>query len=348
MRGLGGAACDPSRTVCEGAKHCVVCELFGCTGWARKFRFQVLGAKGEPQRDQIKKNQEFQLGFTPLRPVTDEEWALLNLTLRLIADYGALGGKTVYKPSEEPGLADLDFDDFKETNGRVCVINARGGLPLKRRDTVLRVGNISVCSVQNLRDTCTGKLHGEPVQIEVERKGSTEQIKAWFGKRHHIDYGLIAFVEENCPVVPVDRKKLEDYVQPSRWRKVDHDDFAWASLENFWCVKGKYLARQNNDKSHFNQVIGRKEPKNKSQQLAVRDTANMWLAGMQQESKKVFSFKEPAEARRTFGFVKPRTVSFEDMKQRLKQVWSNFKDHEFQTGKEILQEIFKSKTKNQP
>jgi CRISPR-associated protein Cmr1 len=28
-----------------------------------------------------------------LRPVQDEEWCLLNATLRLIADYGAIGGK---------------------------------------------------------------------------------------------------------------------------------------------------------------------------------------------------------------------------------------------------------------
>lgn len=59
VRGLGGSACDPSledrknyprssrcpAQVNERTKdghHCVVCELFGCTGWARKFRFQVL------------------------------------------------------------------------------------------------------------------------------------------------------------------------------------------------------------------------------------------------------------------------------------------------------------------
>ena len=50
-------------------------------------------------QDQIKKDDVFKLKFTPLRPVKDEEWALLSLTLKLIARYGAIGGKTIYKPS---------------------------------------------------------------------------------------------------------------------------------------------------------------------------------------------------------------------------------------------------------
>jgi CRISPR-associated protein Cmr1 len=42
---------------------------------------------------QIKEGQSFILRFIPLRPVRDEEWCLLNATLRLIAGYGAIGGK---------------------------------------------------------------------------------------------------------------------------------------------------------------------------------------------------------------------------------------------------------------
>ncbi len=39
VRGLGGKACDPTSDVrCpdQNGRHCVVCELFGCTGWARE------------------------------------------------------------------------------------------------------------------------------------------------------------------------------------------------------------------------------------------------------------------------------------------------------------------------
>jgi CRISPR-associated protein Cmr1 len=106
VRGLGGSACDPTDTKCEGGNHCAVCELFGCTGWARKFRFEVLDEKRDVKTDQIKKNQTFSLRFTPLRPIREEEWELLDATLRLIAQYGAVGGKTVFKPTDESSRAD--------------------------------------------------------------------------------------------------------------------------------------------------------------------------------------------------------------------------------------------------
>lgn len=109
VRGLGGSACDPTHQKdnkpgpCpqpgkgphDAGHHCVVCELFGCTDWARKFRFDVLDGSGKPQQNQIKARQQFQFRFTSLRPICEQEWALLDLTIRLIAEYGAIGGKTV-------------------------------------------------------------------------------------------------------------------------------------------------------------------------------------------------------------------------------------------------------------
>jgi len=41
IRGLGGYACDPTDSKCDGKNHCDACELFGCNGWARKFRLQI-------------------------------------------------------------------------------------------------------------------------------------------------------------------------------------------------------------------------------------------------------------------------------------------------------------------
>lgn len=282
VRGLSGSACDPTqdgnrcpdlkvKNATERLHHCVVCELFGCTGWARKFRFQVLDAQGKTLSSAIAKDAKFQLRFVPLRAVGVEEWALLELTLRLIANYGAVGGRTVFKPSDENSRANA---------------------------------------------------------------------------QHHCDYGLVKLVRAAAPAWQIDRKTLEDYVRSSRWRRVDDDDFAWASLQNFWCVKGKYLARQNNNKSSFNKVIGRPEPKSQA------SGSDSWLAGhrpdrqrgVEAESKKVFSFKEPADAPRTFGFVKPETVSFGQMKQRLKQAWPDFKDADFQTGEAILESLFQRET----
>lgn len=100
VRGLGGYACDPTTHSCKDDTHCVVCELFGCTGWARKFRFDVLH-ESRLRAVGIKKGNTFSLRFTPMRAVWEDEWRLIATALRLIAKYGALGGKTVLKPSEQ-------------------------------------------------------------------------------------------------------------------------------------------------------------------------------------------------------------------------------------------------------
>ena len=281
IRGLGGSACDPTvkEARCPSSNvddpfgfghHCVACELFGCTGWARKFRLQVVDGEGHIIRNQIQAGDLFTLRFIPLRPINPEEWCLLDITLRLIAEYGAIGGKTVYKPTDE-----------------------------------------------RARENCP----------------------------YHWDYGLIKLIE--APALQrLSRDRLESYVRDwSRWRNVDHGDFAWVSLENFWCVKGRYLARQSKNASTFNRVIGRKELKNRSHLLEHSENSGLteeqarWLAGGRGESKKVFSFKNPEEARRTFGFVRPGMISHREMKNRLKEVWEGFKEEEFKAGEEILNEL---------
>ncbi len=282
VRGLGGYACDPSaeQKECKGTDHCVVCELFGCTGWARKFAFAVLDRNGQIQQKQIAANSIFQLRFTELRPIKPEEWTLLDATLRLIAHYGAIGGKTVLKPTDEPDPEDKDERQRKELR--------------------------------------------------------------------HKDYGLIKI---ECPLSfsKCSRNDLESYLKEKEWRKADHDDFAWASLKNFWFVNKKYLARKDAEHSTFNRVVGREESKDRSQFLSENNKINRWLSGwrpvgrrnaanqeQQNESKKVFSFKNPA---RTFGFVKPGLIEFKDIKKRLKDAWSDFSDDKFQVGEQILNEL---------
>ena len=284
VRGLSGSACDPTvdgvrcpdpdkKSPLDEAHHCVVCELFGCTGWARKFRLMVLSEDGNVINGQIKAGTTFVLCFIPLRPISSEEWCLLDATLRLIADYGAIGGKTVYKPSDEQGRANLP---------------------------------------------------------------------------HHRDYGIIQRLSRptdlNCT-----RKTLEDYVHESRWRQVEHSytekkdgknvqhDFSWASLQNFWCVNGRYLARQNFDQSNFNVVIGRQEPKDKA------SSNDSWLAGFPADqknpaSKKVFSFKTKP---RTFGFVQ-RKDNFQGIFEKLKQnnEWKSLSDEDFLIGEQILTNLW--------
>lgn len=278
-RGMDGKVCDPTshmrcpdhavRNPTEQGHHCVVCELFGCTGWARKFRLMVVDNQGGVIQSQIKKGTEFRLRIIPLRPIREEEWCLIDMTLRLIADYGAIGGKTVFKPSDEPN----------------------------------------------------------------------QQVASY-----HKDYGLLEYISgpwilQTKPTLS--KSKLISYVTESRWRNnFKQASFSWASLLNLWCVKGKYLSRQDPSTSSFNKVIGRKEPKKQARDLEQDNDINRWLAGHQKESKKVFSFKHPERGRRTFGFVNTdKKVEFDDIRKRVEDVWSNDK-FDFKCGKEILRELF--------
>ena len=297
VRGLNDNACDPTVTICKDRKHCVVCELFGCTGWARKFRFEVLDENGGTKADQIKQNQikqnqTFSLRFTPLRPIRPEEWTLLDATLHLIAEYGAIGGKTVFKPTDEPS---------------------------------------------RMRET------------------------------HHQDYGIVEILKVDPPITNLNVAEVKKYVREERWRKPESKakdaDLAWASLKCFWFVGGKTLTRENTSASSFNKVLGRKEskacrdcgqvhnppnkcpetkrhPKRESEHLVNRnDEISKWLAGSQQESKKVFSFKNPA---RTFGFVNPGLIDFNTMKQRLTNAWGQ-NGWDFLAGDMIIDQLFAGK-----
>jgi len=77
-----------------------------------------------------------------------------------------------------------------------------------------------------------------------------------------------------------------------------------------------------------------------------KSPVDAWLAGRQQESKKVFSFKHPEEVRRTFGFVKPGLVDFEEMKRRLRSVWQNFRNDEFLEGWQVIEQLFQKEERS--
>jgi len=276
VRGLGGYACDPTsedRCPDKDGNRCVVCELFGCTGWAHKFRLQIITTP-QIKNKAIAAKQSLDIAIVPLRNIEDEEWCLLHATFHLISEYGAIGGKTIFKPSDE----------------------------------------------------------------------QTRQ-----NEFHHLDFGLvkIEFPEGDlCSAKTLD--EIRAYVTSTRWRSGTHKyrdkngkehDYSWASLQNFWSVQGRYLARQDTMRSAFNQVLGRKQPKQQGQSFADNSSSSRWLAGSQQESKKVFSFKHPIK--RTFGFVKPSLVDFEEVNKRLKQAWPDFDSKkEFLTGAQILRDIF--------
>ncbi|MEJ5241795.1 MAG: type III-B CRISPR module RAMP protein Cmr1 [Anaerolineales bacterium] len=278
VRGLGGYACDPtSEDRCEydpkkkdppEKQLCPVCYLFGCTGWARKFRLMVVSTPVIENRAIIA-GQSIEIAIIPLRHLYEEERCLLEATLRLISEYGAIGGKTIFKPSDEPNRQNqFHHQDF-------------------------------------------GLVEIRPSQGDWRCSKTLEQIKT--------------------------------YIQSGQWRSGNERDHSWASLQCFWCVKGRYLARQDAQNSTYNRVLGRKEPKWQGQSLEKNNQVSRWLAGSQQESKKIFSFKHPFEAGRTFGFVKPGTIGYTEIKDRLKKVWTNFDPQtEFITGEQIIHNLFSS------
>ena len=112
VRGLGGYACDPTTEGrCEydpkkptppEKQLCAACYLFGCTGWARKFRLRVLDASGQLIQDPLQADTEFVMEFVELRSISPEEKWLLVKTVEIAAKYGALGGKTTLKPQRGP------------------------------------------------------------------------------------------------------------------------------------------------------------------------------------------------------------------------------------------------------
>jgi CRISPR-associated protein Cmr1 len=48
VRGVGGKACDAANSNCDAKNQCKACELFGTTGWQRRFRLEVTSMDGEP------------------------------------------------------------------------------------------------------------------------------------------------------------------------------------------------------------------------------------------------------------------------------------------------------------
>lgn len=116
LRSVGVYACDPSTGSCvydESKKSegiCLACQLFGCTGYSRRFRFEVhadpnsgqllpvrLANPGNSKHRGWRIPQEltkpFRLKIVPLF-ADGFDIACIGLALRLIERFGALGAKT--------------------------------------------------------------------------------------------------------------------------------------------------------------------------------------------------------------------------------------------------------------
>lgn len=124
IRGLGCYACDPTVNGCklnfsnenkkkigEGeisltdyikGEICPACYFFGCTGWSGKFAIRLTESKTNKSVSSLQSGAIFfNLNFIEKKKLEEEEISLLKMTLKLIVDYGAIGGRTTFKPSEE-------------------------------------------------------------------------------------------------------------------------------------------------------------------------------------------------------------------------------------------------------
>ncbi|MEW6002889.1 MAG: hypothetical protein AB1638_09625 [Nitrospirota bacterium] len=82
-------------------KICPACQMFGCTGWSRKFSLKILDEEGNLTR-QIKPHKEYTIKILEVKNFREQEIWLISKTVWIICEYGAIGGKTVLKPQSNP------------------------------------------------------------------------------------------------------------------------------------------------------------------------------------------------------------------------------------------------------
>lgn len=140
VRGLGGYACDPtSKNSCSldykkykrqvdsdkskqdalDEQICPVCQLFGCTGWGKRLRFETQYNKNEFDEKGYRKGQEIIISIKELFSISREQKWLFSKTLWIVENYGVIGGRTTCKPNgrwgTDYGLIKIeDYDKMKE------------------------------------------------------------------------------------------------------------------------------------------------------------------------------------------------------------------------------------------
>ena len=112
VRGLGGYACDGTNNRCEYKDDinalCPVCQVFGTTGWSRRFRFEIEYDKkdidvGRGPKSGFKPEGNMAWKFHFISKLSNEQKWLFKKTLWIIENYGAIGGRTTWKPNGKRG-----------------------------------------------------------------------------------------------------------------------------------------------------------------------------------------------------------------------------------------------------
>jgi len=278
VRGLGGYACDPTsekrckldqkkfqKAIKDGKsiqealdeQICPACQLFGCTGWSRGFRLEINGVhpddieKGSGPMAGLMSNSVFYFNFILdsvfLSYLNSEQKWLLKKTLWIIENYGAIGGRTTWKPDGGWGT---DYGLIKiENYGEI-----------RKWDSLLEMN----------------------------------QVKNWLEKN---------------------KRKLEK-----------ENDYEWFNFKFYWIVKGRYLNRQ-----QMNKTV--KRDPNTGRYTRNAGEFDRWLGGEIGTTKKIFSFKNQ---KKVFGYVR-NLEEIKEIRRRLESVL--YHSINFRTGEEILEEL---------
>lgn len=153
VRGLGGYACDPtSDEKCElnhkkfdkaikngksiqealDEQICPACQLFGCTGWKKRFKLEIFGLKSEDfrkgrnQQSGLQKNKNFSLKINTLFEINQDHKWLFREMLWIIENYGAIGSRTTWKPDSSWGTSYgiIKIEDYGEIENWDSVSNS--------------------------------------------------------------------------------------------------------------------------------------------------------------------------------------------------------------------------------
>jgi CRISPR-associated protein Cmr1 len=193
IRGLGGSPCDPTNSKCDGKNHCDACELFGCTGWGRKFRLEV------EKQDSI-----IILKLIELREIKNIEWTLLNKTLQIISKYGALGGK-IAEP--QYGLIEIKQNGLERKVYTMKNYNAELEKYFKKNGSNVKNPNIKrfIFVHQNLNEGIENDLKNNlPFLKGKSGKGKRYFYKTYNGK----PYRLFMYAENDN-----EYKKIVDFLE---------------------------------------------------------------------------------------------------------------------------------------
>jgi len=165
VRGLGGYACDPtSSEKCElnykefdnatkngksiqealDEQICPVCQLFGCTGWSRKFKINITGLNDNDfvvkgQKAGLSEDKIFYLNILQLSKINSFQKWLFKQTLGIIENYGTIGGRTTRKPGSYQGTAYgliriKNYGELESWNDESNIKNVKDWLKLNRKN----------------------------------------------------------------------------------------------------------------------------------------------------------------------------------------------------------------------